>query len=76
LLVLDKCVRETANNSLIDKRLCANHRLTHRPGGHTGDPVTVEIRVPMTAASPDMLAMFGFSLQKRYLISRVVMCKE
>ena len=76
LLVLDKAVRQAADVALVDKRLAANHRLTFVAGAHTGDPVSVEIRVPMTAASPDMLAVFGFSLQKRYFDSRVVMSKE
>ena len=76
LLVLDKAVRQAAEAALVDKRLAADHRLTFVAGAHTGDPVTVEIRAPMTAASPDMLAVFGFSLQKRYFDSRVVMSKE
>jgi Flp pilus assembly protein TadG len=76
LKLLDKTIRQIAQNSLLDRRLRANHRLTFQPGQHTGDPVAVEVKVPMTAASPDMLRFFGFSLQKRYLISRVVMAKE
>jgi hypothetical protein len=76
LLVLDNAVRQAAETALVDKRLAANHRLTFVAGAHTGDPVSVEIRVPMTAASPDMLAVFGFSLQKRYFDTRVVMSKE
>lgn len=76
LLLLDKAVREAAKTALVDKRLAANHRLVFRPGEHTGDPVTVELRVPMGAASPDMLAIVGFSLRNRYLTSRVVMSKE
>jgi hypothetical protein len=73
---LDKVVREIAHSSLLDNRLRKQHRLTFQPGQHTGDPVTVEIKVPMTAAAPDLLRFFGFSLQKRFLISRVVMAKE
>jgi hypothetical protein len=76
LIELDRCVRRAAETALVDKRLAANHRLTFVPGGHTGDPVVVEIKAPMTAASPDMLAMFGFSLRNRNFESRVVMAKE
>jgi hypothetical protein len=71
-----QAVQQAAERALVDKRLGASHRLTFVPGEHTGDPVIVEIRVPMGAAAPDMLAMFGFSLKDRYLESRVVMAKE
>lgn len=76
LKLLDNTIRQIAKDSLLDGRLRDNHRLTFLPGAHTGDPVTIEIKVPMTAASPDLLRFFGFSLQRRFLMSRVVMAKE
>jgi hypothetical protein len=76
LTVLDKAVRITADQALMDKRLVAAHTLKFQPGAHTGDPVVVEVRVPMSAASPDMLSIVGYSLRGRYLTSRVVMSKE
>jgi hypothetical protein len=73
---LDREVRLAANTALIDKRLIESHRLTFYPGSHTGDHVVVELQVPMSAASPDMLSIIGYSLRGRWLTSRVVMSKE
>ena len=72
----DEAVRAAAERALIDRRLVASHKLTFQPAAHTGEPVAVEIKVPMGAASPDMLALFGYSLKNRFLVSRVVMSKE
>lgn len=76
VLAQDEAVRLAAERALIDRRLVASHRLTFRPATRTGEPVSVEIKVPMGAASPDMLALFGYSLKNRFLVSRVVMSKE
>ena len=40
------------------------------------DPVTVEVRVPMDAAAPDLLRFFGFSLRNRMLLAKTTMRKE
>ncbi len=45
-------------------------------GSNSGDPVSVEVKMPMLAASPDMLASFGFSLRQRQLVARTVMRRE
>lgn len=45
-------------------------------GSVTGDTVTVEVCVPMSCAAPDLLEIFGFSLDNRTLIGRTVMRKE
>lgn len=70
-----------------DVRL-AVERVLHRPslikscdlhvgrGRHTGDEVRVVVQVPMTAAAPDLLAMFGFGLGGRQLMAQTVMRKE
>jgi hypothetical protein len=73
---LDREVRRAAHVALFSDQLAAASRITFIPGGFTGDPVIVELQVPMTAASPDLLRMLGFSLHNRFLISRVVMRKE
>lgn len=73
---LDQAVRSAADAALVDQRLIESHRLLFRPGAHTGDSVVVEIKVPMGAASPDMLSLVGFSLKNRFLTSRIVMSKE
>jgi hypothetical protein len=73
---LDQAVRAAADMALVDERLIDAHRLTFRPGAHTGDPVVVEVKVPMTAASPDMLSIVGYSIRDRFLTATVVMSKE
>jgi len=45
-------------------------------GKHTGDPVAVEVRLPMAAVAPDLLALLGFRLGDRELVADMVMRKE
>jgi hypothetical protein len=45
-------------------------------GAYAGDPVVVQVSVPMTAAAPDLLKMIGFSLQGRQLVAHTQMCKQ
>jgi len=45
-------------------------------GQYAGDPVIVEVSVPMTAAAPDLLKIIGFSLQGRQLVAQTQMCKQ
>lgn len=76
LTLLEREVRRTARVTLFSDQLAAASRVRFVPGEFTGDPVIVEVRVPMRAASPDLLLMLGFSLRDRFLVSRVVMRKE
>ncbi len=46
------------------------------PGQFSGDRVVVVVKVPMAAASPDLLWPIGFGLQGRYLIAETVMERE
>ena len=73
---LHKAVQAAADEALIDQRLIAACELRFQPGAQTGDPVVVEVKVPMSAASPDLLSIVGYSLRGRTLTSRVVMSKE
>ena len=45
-------------------------------GEHSGDPVAVSVSVPMSAASPDLLWIVGFSLQGENLYCETRMTKE
>ena len=45
-------------------------------GEHSGDPVAVAVSVPMSAASPDLLWIVGFSLQGENLYCETRMTKE
>ena len=69
-------VQLAAQASLISQALVQSYSLNFFPGANTGDPVIVELQVPMSAAAPDLLQMFGFSLQNRFLYSRIIMRKE
>jgi hypothetical protein len=76
LTVLNNQVQLAAQTSLISQALVQSYSLNFFPGANTGDPVIVELKVPMSAAAPDLLQMFGFSLKKRFLYSRIIMRKE
>jgi Flp pilus assembly protein TadG len=69
-------VNRTAAQSLGSANLVSNSHIRVDPAEYSGDPVTVEVRVPMPAAAPNMLAIFGMRLEGRELIGRTVMRKE
>jgi len=46
------------------------------PGEYTGDEVVVTVRVPMSAASPDLLWPIGFGLRDREISCQSRMVKE
>jgi Flp pilus assembly protein TadG len=73
---LEAAVRQAATRALVSRRLAEAHELQFEPGQYSGDPVAVEIRVPMKAAAPDLLRMFGFGLKGRWLAARTVLRKE
>jgi Flp pilus assembly protein TadG len=45
-------------------------------GHYTGDPVVVQVTVPMSAAAPDLLKIIGISLAGRELTAQMQMCKQ
>jgi hypothetical protein len=56
--------------------LIASYQMQSQVGQFSGDPVQVEISVPMTAAAPNLLLMVGFNLEGRQLVARTEMCKQ
>lgn len=60
----------------LSPRMRARAEVQVDPGEFTGDPVLVEVRVPMAAAAPDLLWPIGFSLQGSDLISTTRMVRE
>jgi Flp pilus assembly protein TadG len=72
----EAAVRQAAAAALIRGRLVAAHQITFESGPFTGDPVMCEVRLPMNAAAPNMLAIFGFNLEGRELVARTMMRKE
>lgn len=75
-VALEQAVREAAARALLKAKLVQAYQLEFAPGQFPGDPVTVEVRVPMKAAAPDLLRIFGFSLKGQELVSRTVMRKQ
>ncbi|MBS0265048.1 MAG: pilus assembly protein [Planctomycetes bacterium] len=69
-------VEEAVHVALGNTALATNALVLFTPGAAPGDFVTVQIDVPMSAASPDLLAMFGFSLKDRFLVGRAVMIQQ
>ena len=76
LFVLENQVNLAAQAALVSPRLQTNAAISFTPGVVPGDQVTVSISVPMTAASPDLLAFIGFSLNNRFLTATVVMIQQ
>ena len=69
-------VEQTVRVALSHQYLAQSAQINVLWGQNTGDPVVVEVRAPMTAASPDMLGIIGFSLGSRELVSQAVMRQE
>jgi len=69
-------IREAARRGMAKPHLAQLLRLRVEGGEHTGDLVGVEVRVPMSAATPDFLSMIGFGLSGHELVGRTVMRKE
>ncbi len=51
-------------------------RVDSRIGEYSGDEVLVRVRVPMAAASPDLLWPVGYSIRNRELVAEARMLKE
>ncbi len=69
-------VQSEAMRVLEKDSLIRDCQLTCELGVHTGDPVTVEISVPMKSAAPNLLAIIGVSLEGREMVAKTTMCKE
>lgn len=65
--------QEAAERVLHDQRYIDAYRLKIEPGEHTGDMVVVELKLPMTAATPDLLGAIGISIKDKQLIARTCM---
>jgi hypothetical protein len=74
--VQEQAMRDAAARALDKAALVASYEMQFELGHYAGDPVVVEIRVPMTAAAPDLLKIIGFSLQDRQLVANTQMCKQ
>lgn len=60
----------------LSPRLRSAAEIAIETGVHSGDPVSVAVRVPMASAAPDLLWPIGFSLSGQYILSETRMVKE
>ena len=67
---------EAEIRNVLAPRLQEELQLDVELGRRTGDVVTVAVRVPMTAASPDLLWPIGYRLRGRFLLAETRMIKE
>jgi len=62
-----------AVRSLARPALVHEHKMRMHRGPHTGDPIWIELRVPMRAVAPDLFWFLGFGLGDRQLVAQCVM---
>lgn len=72
----DDDVRQTVLQSLLGHRLGTVVKVEIQRGLVAGDPVGVRLVAPMQAASPDLLAIVGFSLADRQFSVVSIMRQE
>jgi Flp pilus assembly protein TadG len=69
-------VQQAAASALAKPALISQATIEVTWAQHSGDPVLVEVRLPMRAAAPDLLAFLGFGLGDGQLVAQCVMRKE
>lgn len=67
---------EAQVRKVLEPRLQRGLRVDWKPGGRTGDVVSVAVSVPMRSASPDLLWPIGYRLRGRRLYAETRMIKE
>lgn len=72
----DNDIRQTVLQSLLGHRLSTVVKVEIQRGAVAGDPVGVRLVAPMQAASPDLLAIVGFSLADRQFSVVSIMRQE
>ena len=73
---LDAAVRAAVQRVLHKPAMVQQVQIFLTGGTVPGQPVTVVVQVPMTAAAPDLLALLGISIQGRYLVAQATMTKQ
>ena len=72
----DQAMREAVTYALGTVGMADSFEMRSRLGQYAGDPVVVEVTVPMSAAAPDLLKILGFTLEGRDLTAQTQMCKQ
>jgi len=73
---LDQAMQAAAAQALDRVPMVAAYQMSYDVGQYAGDPVWVQVTVPMTAAAPDLLGVVGLSLQGQQLAAQTVMRKQ
>jgi Flp pilus assembly protein TadG len=73
---LDQAMQQAAIGALDRLPMIAAYQMTYDVGQYPGDPVWVQVTVPMTAATPDLLRVVGLGLKGRQLTAQTVMRKQ
>ena len=69
-------VRRAIETSLDKQALVESYQLEVTGGMHSGDEIALSVNVPQAACAPDLLKMFGYSLQGKTMTARSVMRRE
>jgi hypothetical protein len=69
-------MNDAAKAALGRPSMVSSYQMQSQLGQYSGDPVQVEISVPMTSAAPNLLLIVGFNLEGRQLVARTEMCKQ
>lgn len=72
----EPAIRRAVEQTLGRKSLVDCYQMQINQPTENPNEVCVSVTVPMTAAAPDMLAFFGFSLKNRQLAAQCVMRRE
>jgi Flp pilus assembly protein TadG len=72
----EKAMNDVAAATLGTQAMVDAYEMKTELGTYPGDPVVVEIHVPMSAAAPNLLKVIGFDLEDRELVSLTEMCKQ
>jgi hypothetical protein len=76
LIAQDDAMRQAAAYALGTVGMANSFEMRSQLGQYAGDPVVVEITVPMSAAAPNLLKIIGFSLEDREMTAQTQMCKQ
>lgn len=71
-----QAVQQAAASALGKPVLISQATIEVTWAAHAGEPVWVEVRLPMRSAAPDLLGFLGFGLGDRQIVAQCVMRKE
>ena len=69
-------IQQAVEIALYKQSLINNYQVSVDGGGLTGNPIAITVAVPMLAASPNLLQIFGFDLTGGNLTSQTIMRVE